>query len=164
MNHFVCIGWRLRLRTLLQEHTNEKAVEQKTWTSFFQVLFAESYGMQYSVVIVVIVTDMGQWSPRCKTTLMGDHPSFETAPLLRPLFRNGLFVFACKWTPAQFGHVTCQAHLSKTILLGTLEDGWHCSWQRKYWMDNLKERTSLSMPEVLTVASCRNHGERISAI
>ena len=35
--------------------------------------------------------------------------------------------------------------------------------RRKCWMDNIKEWTSLPMPELLTRASCRKDGKRISA-
>ena len=36
-------------------------------------------------------------------------------------------------------------------------------WQRKCWMDNIKDWTSLPMPELLTTASCRKDWKRISA-
>ena len=35
--------------------------------------------------------------------------------------------------------------------------------QSKFWMDNIKEWTSLPMPELLTTASCRKGRRRISA-
>ena len=47
---------------------------------------------------------------------------------------------------AWFGHVTRHESFSKTILQGTLEGG----RQRKCWMDNIKEWTSLPTPELLT--------------
>ena len=61
-----------------------------------------------------------------------------------------------------FGYVTHHDSLSKTILQGTLESGWHCGRQRKCWMDNIKEWTSLPVPELLTMASCRKGWKRIS--
>ena len=64
---------------------------------------------------------------------------------------------------ASFGHVTRHDSLSKTILQGTLEDGRRLGRQRKYWMDNIKEWTSLPMPELPTKASCRKDWKRISA-
>ena len=54
---------------------------------------------------------------------------------------------------ARFGHVTHYSSLSKTILQGTL--------QRKCLMANIQERTSLPMPELFTVASCRKDWKRI---
>ena len=42
--------------------------------------------------------------------------------------------------------------LSKAILQGTLEGGQCRGWQRKCWMDNVKEWTSLHRPELLTTA------------
>ena len=57
---------------------------------------------------------------------------------------------------AWFGHVTRHNSLSKTILQGALEGG-------KCWMDNVKEWTSLPMPELLTRASCRKDWKKISA-
>ena len=62
-----------------------------------------------------------------------------------------------------FRHVTRHDSLSKTVLQGILEGGRHPGQQRKYWMDNIKEWTSLPMPELLTGASCRKDWERISA-
>ena len=56
---------------------------------------------------------------------------------------------------AWFGHVTRPDSLSETVLRGTLEIGQRCCQQRKCWMDNIKEWTSLPMPELLTGASCR---------
>ena len=47
---------------------------------------------------------------------------------------------------AWFGHVTGHDSLFKTILQGTLEDGRCRGRQKKCWMDNIKERTSLPMP------------------
>ena len=64
---------------------------------------------------------------------------------------------------AWFGHVTRHVSLSKTILQGTLEGGRRRSRQRKCWMDNVKEWTSLPMPELFTTGSCRKDGKRISA-
>ena len=43
--------------------------------------------------------------------------------------------------------------LSETILQDTLEGGRRRGRQRKCWMDNIKEWTSLPMPELLTRAS-----------
>ena len=45
--------------------------------------------------------------------------------------------------------------LSKTILLGTLEACRHSGRKRKCWLANIKEVTSLLMPELLKTASCR---------
>ena len=56
---------------------------------------------------------------------------------------------------AWFGYITCHDSLSKNILQGTLEGGQCHGQQRKCWMDNIKEWTSLPMPEPLTRASCR---------
>ena len=48
----------------------------------------------------------------------------------------------------------CFAHdtLPKPILQGTPEDGRRRGRRRKLWMDSVKGWTSLSMPELLTVA------------
>ena len=67
-----------------------------------------------------------------------------------------------RWKLAWFGHVTCQNSLSKTILQGTLEGGRRCGRQRKCWVENIKERTSLPMPELPTRTSCRKDWKRIS--
>ena len=58
-----------------------------------------------------------------------------------------------KWKLAWFGHVTRQDSLSKTILHGTLDAGRRCGRQSKCWMGNVKEWTSESMPELLTMAT-----------
>ena len=64
---------------------------------------------------------------------------------------------------AWFGHVTCYDTLSETIHQGTLEGGRGCGRQRKCWMDNIKEWTSLSKPELSTRVFCRKGWKRISA-
>ena len=53
--------------------------------------------------------------------------------------------------------------LSKTILQGTFEGGGCSGQQKKCWMDNIREGTSLPMPEPFTKASCRKVWKRISA-
>ena len=69
-----------------------------------------------------------------------------------------------RWKLAWFGHVTRHNSLYKTIHQDMLEGGQHCSQQRKCWMDNIKEWTSLPMPELLTRASCRKDWKRIIAV
>ena len=63
---------------------------------------------------------------------------------------------------AWFRHVTRHDSLSKTILQGTLEGGRRRGRQRKCCMDNIKEWTSLPMPELPTRACCRKDWKRIS--
>ena len=58
-----------------------------------------------------------------------------------------------RWKLAWFRQVTCHDSLSKTIFHGTLEAGRRRGRPRKCWMDNIKEWTSLAMPELLTKAS-----------
>ena len=48
---------------------------------------------------------------------------------------------------ARFGHVTRHDSLCKTILQGTLEGRRRLGRQRKCWMDNIEEWTSLPMPK-----------------
>ena len=67
------------------------------------------------------------------------------------------------WKLAWFGHVTRHDSLSETIPQGTLEGGRRCNRQKKCWMDNTKEWTPLSIPELLTRASCRKDLKGISA-
>ena len=57
---------------------------------------------------------------------------------------------------AWFGHVTRHDSLSKTILQGILEGGRRRGRQRKCWMDNIKEWTSLPLPKMLTQGSMLN--------
>ena len=64
---------------------------------------------------------------------------------------------------AWFGHVTHHDTFCRTILQGTLEGVQHRVRQRKCWMDNILEWTTLFMPELLTMASCRKDWKRISA-
>ena len=64
---------------------------------------------------------------------------------------------------AWFGHVPRHDSLSKTILRGTLEGWQRRGRQRKCWMDNIKEWTTLPMPKLLTRTSCRKDGKRKSA-
>ena len=51
----------------------------------------------------------------------------------------------------------------KPSFRGTLEGGRRRGRQRKCWMDNIKEWTSLPMPKLLAIASCRKERRRISA-
>ena len=64
---------------------------------------------------------------------------------------------------AWFRQVTRHNSLSKTILQGTLEGGRCRGRQRKCWMDNIKERTSQPVPDMLTRTSYRKDWKRISA-
>ena len=59
------------------------------------------------------------------TTFMGPQQ-----PLLATVKRRKL---------AWFGHVTRHDSLSKTILQGTSEGGRRRGWQKKCWMDKVKE-------------------------
>ena len=68
-----------------------------------------------------------------------------------------------RWKLAWSGHVTRHNSLSRTILQGTLEGWWHCGQQRQCWLDNIKEWTSLPMPELFARASCGKDWKRISA-
>ena len=54
-----------------------------------------------------------------------------------------------------FVFVTHHDSLLKVILQGILESGRRRGRQRKCWLDNIKEWTSLPIPELLTRASCR---------
>ena len=60
---------------------------------------------------------------------------------------------------AWFGHVT----RNDSLFQGTLEGGRRRRRQRKCWMDNVKEWTSLPMPELLTRTSCKKDWTRTSA-
>ena len=66
-----------------------------------------------------------------------------------------------KWrTIAWFGHVTRHDSLSKTILHGKLEGRRRRGRQRKCWMDNIKEWTSLPMAELPTMASRKKYWKK----
>ena len=67
-----------------------------------------------------------------------------------------------RWKLAWFRHVTRHNSLSKTICQGTFEGGQHRGQQRKCWTD-IKEWTSLPLPELLSMAACRRNWRRISA-
>ena len=74
----------------------------------------------------------------------------------------------CYWNTVErfrvwFGCVPLHDSLFKIILQGTLEGGRRRGRQRKCWMDNIKEWSSLPMPELLTQASRRKDWKRISA-
>ena len=60
-----------------------------------------------------------------------------------------------RWKFEWLRRVTRHNSLFKTILQGTLDGGQCHSWQRKWWMDNTKEWTSLPLPELVTVTSWR---------
>ena len=75
-------------------------------------------------------------------------------PLLATVKRRNL---------AWFGHVTRHDSLSEIILQGTLEGGRRRGRERKCWMDNIIEWTSLPMSELLTRVSCKKDWEMIYA-
>ena len=56
---------------------------------------------------------------------------------------------------AWFGHVTHCNSISKLSFRALWEVGDSVAGRRKCWMANIKEQTSLPMPELLTMASCR---------
>ena len=64
---------------------------------------------------------------------------------------------------AWFGHVTRHENLSKPVLQDTVEGGRRRGRQRKCWLDNIREWTSLPMPELFTMGSSRKDRNRISA-
>ena len=61
-----------------------------------------------------------------------------------------------------FGHVTRHDTLSKTILQGTVEGGRKRGRQRKSWLDNVKEWTTLIMQELLSQTTDRAGWRRTS--
>ena len=83
----------------------------------------------------------------------------DPLPWLGP--QNPLLASVKRWKLACSGHVTCYDSLSRTNRQITMEGGWCCSLQRKWWMDNIKERTTLPMPELLTRTSCRKDWKKI---
>ena len=64
-----------------------------------------------------------------------------------------------RWKLTWFWHATHHNSLSKTFLQGTMEGGQYHGWQRKCWMGNIKEWTSLPILELLTRASYRKRLE-----
>ncbi|KAI8518874.1 hypothetical protein Bbelb_021310 [Branchiostoma belcheri] len=57
--------------------------------------------------------------------------------------------------PQWFGHVTRNNNLTKIILQGTLEGKRRRGRQKKVWQDNIKDWTSLTVPQLLTAAQDR---------
>ena len=64
---------------------------------------------------------------------------------------------------ARFGRVTRHDSLSRTILQSHLGGGRRRGRQRKCWMDNIQEWTTLPLSELLTRPFCRKDWKRISA-
>ena len=84
-------------------------------------------------------------------------------PTIAFIFKMYLFLFILpKIKRAWFRHVTYHNGLSKKHPSGHL-GVWRTPWsERKCWTDNVKEWTSLSMPELLTMASRRKDRKKIS--
>ena len=61
----------------------------------------------------------------------------------------------------RFGYFARLDTLSKIILRDTLASGRRRDRQRKCWMDNIKEWTSLPIPELLMMASRTKRLEKI---
>ena len=74
-----------------------------------------------------------------------------------------LLATVMRWKLAWFGHVTHHNRPFQNHPSGHFGGGRRRCQQRKCWMDNIKERTSLPMQELLTKASCRKEWNRISA-
>ena len=73
-----------------------------------------------------------------------------------------LLTGSCTQNLKHIRNVTCLNHASpETILQGTLVGGRCRGWQRKCWMDKIKEWTSMPMPELLTIVACRKDWKRI---
>ena len=77
--------------------------------------------------------------------------------------RNLFWQLSKRWKLAWFEQITSHNSLSKSILKGILEGGRCRGQQRKCWMNNIKEWTSLAMLELHTVASYRKEWKQISA-
>ena len=74
------------------------------------------------------------------------------APVWPFVYAEEMLKFVAQWWHHWFWHVTSLDSLSKTILQGTLAGGQRRCRQRKWWMDNIKEWTSLPVPKLLTRA------------
>ena len=61
------------------------------------------------------------------------------------------------------GHVTRHNSLAKTILQGTVEGGRRRGRPRRSWTDDIKNWTSLEMPQLLTEVEDRRSWRRLSA-
>ena len=114
---------------------------------------------QLLIVFIILYTEI------C-TEIVGVHG------LLRTWILGGLacteFIDRYAWCNSQrklawLGHVTHYDSLFKTVLQGTLEGERRRGLQRNCWMDNIKAWTSLSVPELLTMASNRRDWKWISA-
>ena len=62
-----------------------------------------------------------------------------------------------------FGHVMRHNTISKTILQGTLEGGRRRGRPKKNWVENVKEWTDLTMPDLLTAVFQRQRWKNLSA-
>ena len=63
---------------------------------------------------------------------------------------------------AWFGHTTRHDSLSKTIMQGTVAGAQKRGRQRKSWMDNIREWTTMTTPDLLIAANNRNTWRRVS--
>ena len=77
--------------------------------------------------------------------------------------RHFLLVTVKRRKLACSGHVASYDSLSETVLQGTLEEGRRRGRQSKCWVDNVRECTSLPMPELLTMACPRKVWKKIYA-
>ena len=73
----------------------------------------------------------------------------------------------CHWVRDGNLHGSGRSHATTVSPKPSFRAPWRCGRrrgrQRKCWMDNVKEWTSLPMPELLTMAFCRKDWKRFSA-
>ena len=115
---------------ILRKRHDHDAISQEIMTTFNHLSNQDTqFFFDWSEVV--------QWLVFCMARVLGSMPSQWRRPTLpRSLVSS-------------FGHVSRHDNLSKTILQDTLEGGWRRGRQRKCWMDNIKNWTSLPMSELL---------------
>ena len=154
------------------------------WAEFLELPVRKANAVMKFETSSIIVSGKGVFQSKDEKNWKKRIPAFETKCLRKLFGISYLEHKTCDWVRSKinfldpqepllasvnrqklawFGHVNCHGSLSQTILQGTLEGG-HCyGWQKKWWLDNIKEWTFLPMPELLTMASCRKGWKRISA-
>ena len=147
------------------------------------ISFTTKYRLYQSLVVSILLYGCETWTlladsekriqafeTKCLRKLLGiSYHEHKTNDYVRKKIRDlmgpqePLLATVRRRKLAWFGHLTRHNTLSKTILQGTVEGGRRRGRQRKSWVENIKEWTDLTMPDLLIAASQRQRWRTLSA-
>ena len=152
----LCYLWFFFLLLLSVIFSRSRFHQFMVWfiiTSFWKLSFFLLLRLNILVMLAIVSPVSLLWFVYSSVCLYG-FDSFNTSLLLSLVLKRRKL--------PRFGNVTRPDSLSNAILQGTQGSGRRRGRQRICRMDNVKEWTSLPMPELLTTSSCRKEWKSIS--